>query len=61
MRTLSNSQIARILDTHNTSHYTENNRIFAISGCTTRAGRSFWTAEDLTGSTKADLLAWLGY
>lgn len=61
MRTLSNSQIARILDMHNTKHYTEHGKIFAISGYTTRAGRSFWTSEDLTGSTKADLLAWLGY
>lgn len=58
---MSNSQIARILDTHRVSHFIEKGRIYAITGYLKRNGQTFYTHEDLTGSTKADLLAYLGY
>ena len=60
-RTLSNSQIARILDQHNALHYTENGRIIALAPYTTRNGGSGYEAEDLTGSTLKEVLWWLGY
>ena len=61
MRTLSNSIIAKILDQHNIQHYTENGRIYALAVYTTRNGGSDYEADDLTGSTKTELAAWLGY
>lgn len=59
--TLSNSQIARILDQHNALHYNENGRIIALTPYTTRNGQSGYEAEDLTGSTLKEVLWWLGY
>lgn len=58
---MSNSQIAKILDAHNITHYTEHGRIYAISRYLKRYGKTYYRHEDLTGSTKEELLAWIGY
>lgn len=54
--TLSNSQIARILDQHGIAHYVAKGRIMALAVYTHHT-----EAEDLTGSTLKEVLWWLGY
>lgn len=56
---MTNTKIAKILDMHSVPYFEKDGKIFAdsmIAGTET-----FEEVEDLTGASKSELLAWLGY
>lgn len=56
---MTNKQIAKILDLHSANYYIENGRIFAD---VPYSHSLLWDhVEDLTGYTRTQLMAWLGY
>jgi len=54
---MTNKQIAKMLRLHNMNYYEENGRIYADNG-----GKMLYDRViDLTGYSRLNLLAWLGY
>lgn len=58
---MSNKQIKKMLTLHSIDFFEENNKIYAIELYTTRNGRRCEETKDLTGISRLNLLAWLGY
>jgi hypothetical protein len=53
------SGIKKILDAHSTPYYTKDGRIFA--DCLFAFHEKFEIVEDVTGWSRSQLYAWLGY
>ena len=61
MRTLTNKQIARIMDMHSMTWYIENGRIYGLIYYTSRNGRHGEVKTDLTGYTVNQMRDYLNY
>lgn len=61
MRTLTNKQIAHIMDIHSMTWYIENGHIYGLIYYTSRNGRHGEVKTDLTGYTVNQMRDYLNY
>lgn len=60
-RSLNNKAVLKMLKLHSLIGYEEGGKVYAIEYYTSRNGRNYEETVDLTGISRLELLAWLGY